>query len=316
MNFHNWLKLQLHDRSYLIQGIISKLEYTELDLYHDNVLTMMNDTLDKEDAEALTNVFHFIVDSRFFNLFVSYIKSQSRKNEDHDPDHIYDDEEDKIDYDNETDEEFFSKENGTEHSRQTRAVPVWVGPVAGITTGTNIITSLATGDAPLLGFGDIFSSLFGLQTKSQQHEQNKLVLETAEAVEKLSINQKQLNVAINTANAQIDTYTKYVMSSRRAVSIIAMEQDLKTMVRHLQLLIDTTLQKVANILVASMTEVISPYALSQEELKKVASDAYANNKITVSTAYTDTQMKAVVVNNELTLIFKNPIIDSVEVVQL
>jgi hypothetical protein len=97
MNFHNWLKLQLHDRSYLIQGIISKLEYTELDLYHDNVLTMMNDTLDEEDAEALTNVFHFIVDSRIFNLFVSYIKSQSRKNEDHDSEHIYDDEEDEID---------------------------------------------------------------------------------------------------------------------------------------------------------------------------------------------------------------------------
>jgi hypothetical protein len=144
---------------------------------------------------------------------------------------------------------------------------LWVGPVAGITTGANIITSLATGDAPLLWFGEIFSSLFGLQTKSQQHEQNKLVLETAESVEKLSINQKQLNVAINAANARIDTYAKYVMSSHRAVSIIAMEQDLKAMVRHLQLLIDTTLHKVANILVALMTEVISPYALNQKELR-------------------------------------------------
>ncbi len=268
------------------------MEYTELDLYHDNVLTRMNDTLDKEDAEALTNVVH----SRIFNLFVSYIKSQSRKNEDHDPDYIYN-------------EEFFNKENGTEHSRHTRAVPLWVGPVTGITTGANIITSLATGDAPLLWFGNIFSSLFGLQTKSQQHAQNKLVLKTAEAVEKLSIIQKQLNVAINAANARIDTYTKYVMSSHRAMSIIAMEQDLKAMVRHLQLLIDTTFQKVANILVASMTEVISPYALSQEELKKMASDAYAKNKITVLTAYTDTQIKAVVVNNELTLIFRSPIVD-------
>jgi hypothetical protein len=230
MNFHDWLELQLHDRSYLIQGIISKLEYTELDLYHDNVLTMMNNTLDKEDAEALTNVFHFIVHSRIFNLFSSYIKSQSRKNEDYDPDYIYDEEEDEIDYDNDTDEEFFNKENGTEHSRHTRAVPLWVGPVAGITTGGNIITSLATGDAPLSWFGDIFSSLFVLQTKSQQHAQNKLVFKTAEAVEKLSINQKQLNVAINAANARIDTYTKYVMSSHRAVSIIAMEQDLKAMV--------------------------------------------------------------------------------------
>jgi hypothetical protein len=58
-----------------------------------------------------------------------------------------------------------------------------------------------------------------------------------------------------------------------------------------------------------MTDVISSYALSQEELKRVATDAYANNKITVSTAYTDTKMKAVVVNNELTLIFKSPIVD-------
>jgi hypothetical protein len=63
--------------------------------------------------------------------------------------------------------------------------------------------------------------------------ENKLVLEMAEAVEKLSINQKQLNVAINAANPWIDTYT----------------------------------------------------------------------------AYTDTQMKVVVVNSELTLIFRSPIVD-------
>ncbi len=122
MNFQDWQKLQLQDCSYLIKRIISRLEYTELDLYHDNVLKLINDTLDEEDAKALTNVFHFIVDSRIFNLFVSCIKSQSHKNEDHDHDHIYNEEEDKIDYHNETDEEFFNKENGAEHSRHTRAV--------------------------------------------------------------------------------------------------------------------------------------------------------------------------------------------------
>jgi hypothetical protein len=124
----------------------------------------------------------------------------------------------------------------------------------------------------------------------------------AKSVEKLSLNQEQLNVALNTANARIDKYTKYEMFSHRAVSIIAMEEDLKAMVRNLQRLIDSFLQKVANILVASMTGVIWSYALSQEELKKVASDAYANNNITLSTAYSNKKMKAVVV-------FKSPIMD-------
>lgn len=168
MNFQDWLRLQLRDRSYLIQGIISRLEYTELDLYHDNVLAMMNYTLDEEDAEALTNVFHFIIDSRIFNLFVSYIKSQSRKQEDHDHDHQYDSESvEEIDYKEETDEEFFNRDkNVSENSRHTRAVPLWVGPIAGITTGANIISSFATGEKPLLWLGDILSSFFGLQTKS------------------------------------------------------------------------------------------------------------------------------------------------------
>jgi hypothetical protein len=250
INFQDWLRLQLQDRSYLIQGIISRLEYTELDLYHDNVLAMMNDTLDEEDAEALTNVFHLIIDSWIFHLFVSYIKSQSRKQEDHDHDHQYNSEDaEEIDYEEGTDEEFFNRDkNVTENSKHTRAVPLWVGPIDGITRCTNIISSFATGEAPLLWFGNIFSSLFGLQTKSQHNEQTKLAIKTAEAVKKLSLNQQQLTVAINTANARIDTYTKYVMSSHRAVSIIAMEQDLKAKVRHLQLLIDTTLQKVANII--------------------------------------------------------------------
>jgi hypothetical protein len=61
-----------------------------------------------------------------------------------------------------------------------------------------------------------------------------------------------------------------------------------------------------------MTEVILSYALSPDKLKKVASDAYDNNKITVSTTYTDTQMKAVVVNNEPTLIFRSPFVDESE----
>jgi hypothetical protein len=208
-NFQDWLKIQLRERSYLIQGIISRLEYNELDMYHDNVLTMMNDTLDEEDAEALTNVFHFIVDSRIFKLFVSYIKTQSRKHEDHDHNYQYEDKQEEMDYDEETDEQFFSiDKNATHNSRHTRAVPLWVGPVAGFTTGTNIISSFATGEAPLSWFGDILSSLFGLQTKSQHNDQTKLALVTAEAVEKLSLNQKQLSVAINAANARIDTYTK------------------------------------------------------------------------------------------------------------
>jgi hypothetical protein len=99
------------------------------------------------------------------------------------------------------------------------------------------------------------------------------------------------------------------MSSHRAVSIIAMEQDLKAMVRHLQLLIDTTLQKVANILVASMSDVISPYALSQNKLHKGATDAYISKKIKVSTAYSDTRMRTAIVNNEIILIFEAPVID-------
>ncbi len=118
-----------------------------------------------------------------------------------------------------------------------------------------------------------------------------------------------MSVSINAANARIDTYTKYVMSSHRAVSIIAMEQDLKAMVRHLQLLIDTTLQKVANILVASMSDVISPYALSQNKLHKGATDAYISKKIKVSTAYSDTRMRTATVNNEIILIFEAPFID-------
>ncbi len=99
------------------------------------------------------------------------------------------------------------------------------------------------------------------------------------------------------------------MSSNRAVSISAMEQDLKAMVRHLQLRIDTTLQKVANILEASMSDVISPYALSQNELHKVATDPYITKKIKVSKAYSDTRMRTAIVNNNIILIFEAPIID-------
>jgi len=308
MEFTDWLKQQLNNRSYLIQGIHQKLEYTEIALYNDNVLAMLNDTMPTDDMEDLTNLFHFIVDSRIYNLFVSYIKTQYHR---HDP--VESSEENSINYDLETDEEFLQRkgQNSSEvtTSRNKRAIPVWVGPVAGVAGGANIISSFVTGEAPLSWFGDVFSALFGLQTKAQNQAQTKLVLETAEAVDKLSINQNQLTVAINAANARIDTYSKYVMSAHKAISVISMEQDLKAMVRHLQLLIDTTLQKVANILVASMSGVISPYAINQNELEKVANDVSQDKKIKISTAFTDTRMQVAIVQNELVLIFQSPIID-------
>jgi hypothetical protein len=52
-----------------------------------------------------------------------------------------------------------------------------------------------------------------------------------------------------------------------------------------------------------MSNVIPPYAITQEELHKVASEAYVNKKIKMSTAYSDTKMKTAIVNNEIILIF-------------
>ena len=88
------------------------------------------------------------------------------------------------------------------------------------------------------------------------------------------------------------------------------ELDLKAMARHIQNLLVATLNKWANIFVAAAARTISPYALNQTKSQQITDKIKRSKDLQLSQDLNDVDMKCIVINNTLHLIFKIPILDS------
>ena len=307
MSFEEWLDSELHQRTFLI-SVIESLSDIQIEKSYDSVLfyEIFNNSLTHLDQN---DSYNHLIDTRIYNIFLSIIRENQTI--------FICEKENPV-------KRFTTMLNNKQsiltlwpnievrkynkNLRNKRSIPLWATTM-GVTGGINVVTSIFTGDAPLSWFGEIIGSIFGLQTSKESQQQLKLLQQTAATVDKLAINQKDLIIAINAANERVTKYTKYVLSSHRATSVKLMEQDLRAMIRHLHVLIEATLQKFANILVAAMSEVISPYAITAGEIKKIAHEVTTTKKIEISTDPRDYRMKAVIANNSLSIIFETPILD-------
>ena len=94
-----------------------------------------------------------------------------------------------------------------------------------------------------------------------------------------------------------------------AISAISFEQDLKAQARHIQAVQISTLQKYANIFVAGASNKVSPYALTQRELNKLADNFRRKDGINIMRSLDKIDMNIAIINNELKFYFSIPIIE-------
>ena len=197
----------------------------------------------------------------------------------------------------------------TSHRRSKRAlplIPLIIGAVAG-TAGANLISSAVTGDAPLSWFGKSIGPLLGLSTNSDPNVK-EVLLAIAKEMSELKLNdEKIINTITQVVEQTLKFERKYLMNMD-AVVMLVMTQDLSHTIKYIAQIIQGTVNKFAQILLASAVGKTSPYALNVDEITMLSHELYRTRGINLETNINLIRSKAINENNKLVLIFEIPIL--------
>ena len=131
----------------------------------------------------------------------------------------------------------------------------------------------------------------------------------AEQFETLQVNVREISKTITDIKQKMETLEKHLDGIHIATEAIATEQDLKAHARHVKSVQMSTLIKYANILVAVAGKTTSPFALSQQELNKLADTVRTKEGINLARNLERIEMQVAIVNNNLKFFFSIPIIE-------
>ena len=192
------------------------------------------------------------------------------------------------------------------HLLRTRRTPQ---PDLGLTAmgSTNVANSMITGEAPLSWMGEALGYLLGFPTKNSK--EFKQISKNARAVEALSINQQALTQTVNLLSKRLTSFGTYILQSFKAAATVTMEQDLKIIIRHMQVIQQLTLTKYANVLMAAQLGKTSPYAISQKELVFYSKQLQIEKGISIVTRVEDTKSTVALIDNQIQILIQTPIID-------
>ena len=182
-------------------------------------------------------------------------------------------------------------------------------PTIGL-TGMNVANtanSFSTGHAPLAWLGEALGYLLGIPTKNSV--EFRQIAKNARAIEALSINQHILAQTVNLLSKRLTALGHYILQSFKAAATVTMEQDLKIIIRYMQVIQQLTLTKYANVLMAAQLGKTSPYAISKQELISYGKELHNEKGIQIINRVEETKSTVALVNNQIQLLIQVPIID-------
>ena len=153
------------------------------------------------------------------------------------------------------------------------------------------------------------NQIFGFGTNSQMASKFSKLDQLAVQVEALQINKQEMVKAIQDVNNRLHKQELHLDGVKLAIAAISFEQDLKAQARHIQAVQISNLQKYANIFVAGASNKVSPYALTQRELDKLADTFRRKDGINIMRSLNKIDMNIAIINNELKFYFSIPIIE-------
>ncbi len=204
--------------------------------------------------------------------------------------------------------DYSSSHNLSRHIRAIGLLPVVATTFGGTMVG-NAISSAYSGDAPLSWFGDTLGPLFGFATKKEVKRQFDHITHISTEVQALKMGGLELEKAVNAVNKRVDHYGEVVISGMKATMTLMMEMDLKALARYMIVLLTANTNKYSNLYLAASNGKNVPSGLSPSELKAVADRVKADKGIVLSTDLRQVGTLLMVVDNEIQLIFKVPILD-------
>ena len=192
--------------------------------------------------------------------------------------------------------------------RKTRQIAEMGAIAAGGMVG-NMIYSAINNEAPLSWFGKVAGSIFGLTT----HDDIKKYAETLRSLNKqmetLAFNDNELDEAIQEIDRKLSSFINFTIETMNGMAILNLVQDLREMIRHNIVLQETAMLKIANVLLASLQGRVSPYALSQMEMNKLAAQVKANQGLELDTEMSNSHMAAAIIDGQIQVFFRIPILN-------
>lgn len=141
-----------------------------------------------------------------------------------------------------------------------------LGTILGAGAVANTVTNMGTDSAPLSWFGDPMANLFGWAKKTETRQNLQSILANAHSIETLSINQQELSLTTNLLTKSLNSITSWTVYIEKALTTMYHEQDIKGILRYIQLLLQTTLNKISQIMLQAFLGITSPYLMTQDSL--------------------------------------------------
>ena len=149
----------------------------------------------------------------------------------------------------------------------------------------------------------ITDSIFG-----SQYAKKADVIKIAHQIDSIRINQQELRNIQEKLSNTIANLERRVNGIVEGVTILNMETEVKSLNRHLQLVLSTTLLKYSQALMAAKDGKPHPYILPQDELHKLTAKVFDMHKVHLDSNINNVITRTLIHNNSLTFLFDIPII--------
>ena len=184
-----------------------------------------------------------------------------------------------------------------------------IGAIATVGTVGNILYSAIKGEAPLSWFGKVAGAIFGLATEEDIRGYADQLQRHNKQIQALTFNDEELHQAIQTTNRKLDTLIGYTIATSNGMTWLNLIQDLREMIRHNIILMETALLKITSVMLASSQGKNSPYAMSQTELAQLAIHVQSTQGLALETDLSNIQMAAAVLDGQIKIFFKIPVLN-------
>ena len=187
-------------------------------------------------------------------------------------------------------------EEGTIKRRQKRAIPLIIGGI------------LAASATTFVGM-EIGKNLNQAQLYAPDPQTLEVYKQFSTKISDLEVNENQIKNAINSIAHKLQEFEKQIIGNFEGTMSVTMELDLKMLIRYQQQVIQTTVLKYNQILLAASHGRTSPFVLPQQELLDIAAQHAKDKSFILSPNLEDVKCFTMIENNTINFVLQIPILD-------
>ena len=153
----------------------------------------------------------------------------------------------------------------------------WAAAAVASVLAVDAVQSLSKGEAPFSGFGRWTSKLTGLVHQSDIRPYLELLEKHSKVLQTLDFNQQELEKAYESMASSMDLLDDNLRQLEFSTATLFQEIDFKTTHQNLINTITHTLTKLAILITNAQTKNVSPFLISRDEMKQIATEYRSNN---------------------------------------